>query len=48
MRKERIARLSYQGDAWDADGAQFIVDTRHAREAFERALDRFITLLSRA
>jgi hypothetical protein len=48
MRKERLAKLSYQGEAWEFDGCTYIEATRIAREAFERALDRFVTLLSRA
>lgn len=48
MMKERIAKLSYQGEDWDKEGAEYIVNTKHAREAFERSLDRFVKLLAKA
>jgi hypothetical protein len=48
MRKERLARLSYQGESWEADGKEHIQATEQARQAFERALNRFVDILARA
>lgn len=47
MRRERLARLAYQGDAWETDGSTYIKARTISREAFERALERFVTLLTR-
>lgn len=48
LRLERIAQKTYQGDAWEVDGRDYILKSQDRRQEFERALDEFVEFLSKA
>lgn len=48
LRLERIAQKTYQGDAWELDGRDYILKSQDRRQEFERALDEFVEFLSKA
>ena len=48
MREEQIALKTYQGDAWDLDGFEYITKRQEARNAFEKSLSQFVEMLANA